>query len=148
MWFSMRACLPILRLPLNLWHRKEFESGLRSWFQVLVGLARKTRQILTVNFIFCLEKCDFLQMILNIGKLYTIEKYFSSRVWIRDHYLKIRLHLAQIHLKSFCFYTKKSANNLGIFRWKQKVLFWSGSYVEHNASQIHHRKQLEKVVSP
>ena len=54
----------------------ESESGLRSWFRVSVGPAHKMRQTLTVNFIVCLEKCDFLEVTSNIFKLYTIGSIF------------------------------------------------------------------------
>ena len=40
----------------------------------------KLDKVLTVNFIDCLEKYNFLQTTLNIGKLYTIGKHFQSRV--------------------------------------------------------------------
>ena len=36
----------------------------------------KQDKVLIVNFIDCLEKCDFLQMTSNIGILYTVGKYF------------------------------------------------------------------------
>ena len=51
----------------------------------------------------------------NISKLYTIRKYFSSRGWIQDRYLKIRLLLARIHLQSFYFCTEMRANDPSTF---------------------------------
>ena len=44
-----------------------------------------------------LEKHDFLQTILNIDIFCTVGKYFSSWVWIRDRYVKIRLRLTRIN---------------------------------------------------
>ena len=41
--FLMKARFKILRLPLDLWHLKELESGLDFWFQSPVGLAYKSR---------------------------------------------------------------------------------------------------------
>ena len=40
----------------------------------------------------------FLQITSNISKLYTVEMYFLSRVWIQNRHLKIRFCLARIHL--------------------------------------------------
>ena len=57
--FLTKAHFPILKPPLDSWHQSKFESGLRSWFWVLVGPSLKTRQILTRIFIVCLRKCDF-----------------------------------------------------------------------------------------
>ena len=88
----MKACLPNLRPSLDSWCRNEFGSGLESWLWVF-----------NCQFTDCLEKRDFLQTILNIAILYTVGKNFSSRVWIRDRYLKIRLRLAQIHSQSLSF---------------------------------------------
>ena len=115
MWFSTKARLSILRLPLDLWCWNVSGSDLGSWFRVTIGPARRTRQTLIVNFTVYLEKCNFLQMILNIGKLYTIGKHFSSQVWIRDRYLKIKICLAWIHLQSSCFFMEKCAENSGTF---------------------------------
>ena len=51
----------------------------------------------------------------NIGNLHIVENHFSSRVWIQDHYLKIRLRLTRIHLQSFCFCTEICADNPDTF---------------------------------
>ena len=85
----------------------------RKWSQVMIlspgWPCMQKRQTLIVNFTDS-RKSDFLQTTLNIDKLYTVGKNFSSRVWIRDLYLKIRLRLARIHLQSFRFWMKKHAN--------------------------------------
>ena len=49
-WFSMEAHLQFLRSPLNSWYRNKSRSGLKFWFPISVGLARKMRQSLTGNF--------------------------------------------------------------------------------------------------
>ena len=59
----METHLPILILLLDSWCRNESGSVLRSWFWIPIGPARKTRQALNVNFIDCLEKCDFFAKI-------------------------------------------------------------------------------------
>ena len=72
----MEARLLILSSSLDLWRRNEFESGLRSLFQVSVGSAHKIKQSFNSQFIDYIEKHDFLQTTSNIGILYTVEKYF------------------------------------------------------------------------
>ena len=78
MWFSTEARFPNLWLSLDLWHRNEFESGLRPWFQAQLALQAKWDKVLTVNFTNCLEKCDFSPTTSNIGKLYTIGAFFTT----------------------------------------------------------------------
>ena len=52
--FEQKACLPILRLPLDSWNWNVFGCDLRSWLWIPVGPACKMRQTLTVNFTICL----------------------------------------------------------------------------------------------
>ena len=100
------------------------------WFWILipspVSSAHKMRQTLTVNFIVYLEKCNFLQTTSNIGKLYIVEKYFSSWVWIRNRYLKIRLRLAQINLQSLSFLHGNACLWSGHFLLERRIPFWRG----------------------
>ena len=51
----------------------------------------------------------------NIGKLCTFGKQFLSRVWIQDHYLKIRLCLTLIHLKIYHFCTEIRVDDSSTF---------------------------------
>ena len=110
-----------------MWHQNELESGLSSWFWVSVGPTCKTRQRLNWQFIDYLEKRDFLQMTPNISILYTVENNFSPWVWIRDHYLKIRFHLAQSIGKVLPFYTVKYASDSDTFIANRGYLCDDGS---------------------
>ena len=112
----MEARLPNLRLPLDLWCLMslgiisvlDFESWLTLY-------AKRGTIKLAFSRIF-LEKYDFLQNTPNIGILYTIGNHFSSRLWIRDLYLKIRLCLAQIQWQSFAISHGKACRQSGHFR--------------------------------
>ena len=50
----------------------------------------------------------------NIGILYTVGKHFLPRVWIRDHYLKIRFRLARIYYQSLSFFVQKCRLSSGM----------------------------------
>ena len=58
-------------------------------FESRLALHAKQGKLKLTFFIFFLEKCEFLQMTPNIGKLYIIGKHFSLRVQIWAHYFLI-----------------------------------------------------------
>ena len=121
MWFSTEARLPSLWVVLN----PDSKSQLASH--------AKWGKLKSTFFKICFEKCNFLQATSNIGILYTIVKNFSSRVWIRYCYFKIRLRLARIHLQSFCLH-KNTCQWFDHFHEKPGVLGWRGNWVEQDGA--------------
>ena len=67
-----------------------------------------------------------MQTTSNISILYTVGKYFLSRVWIWDRYLKIRLCLTWINWQSLSFLHEKACLRSGHFRRERRVPLWRG----------------------
>ena len=81
-----------------------------------------------------------MQTTLNIGILYTVGKNFSPLVWIRDHYLKIKLYLAQVSCQSFTVSHGKACWRSGHFSSQRRVASWIITCAEHDGMQDRHKK--------
>ena len=128
--FSTEACYQIWDLH---WIRDiETSLGVVSDPDSEFCLALHAKRDKTFNFQFTnyLEKCEFLQTTSNIDILYTVGKYFSSRVWIWDLYRKIMLHLAQIDWQKLSFLHRKTCWRFKHFRHKWKVPLYRGGQGE------------------
>ena len=141
----MEAHFPILRLPLDSWHWNESRSGLRFWFRAPVGPACKNE----VKFNSLFRKMwFFLQTTLNIGKLYTVEKNFSSWVWIQGLLPQNKDLFSSEQLAKFTVLHKNVCRRTGHFRQEQRATSWRSSWGELFGAQNRQWKWPENCVSP
>ena len=99
-------------------------------FESQLVLQAKQGKDFNCQFTDCLEKHDFLQMTSNIDILYIVGKHFSSRVWIQDRCLKIRLYLAWINCQYLLFLHRKMCRWSVHFRHERRVPLWRGGQEE------------------
>ena len=92
-----------------------FGSDLKSWFRVPVGLARKTRQTLTINLIDCLKKHDFFVIDFKHRKIIYRWKVFFITSMNSRSLPQNKALFGSDQLTIFLFYTKMCADNLSIF---------------------------------
>ena len=79
--------------------------------------------------------------------IYIFGNHFLSWVWIRDFYLKIRFHLARIHLQSFWLHIN-ACQWSDHFPLKMGVLGWRRDRAEQDGVISRCKKWLELAILP
>ena len=137
----MKFRLSILRPPVDLWYWNEFRNGLASWFRVPFGPAQKTRQTLTVTFSQFQKMWPFANDFKQRQIIYRWKALFFPWVWIRDRYLKIRLHLARDNLQSFPFLHRNACWWYGHFCWSTtEGTIFKRNCAKHDGTKDCHKK--------
>ena len=148
MCFLTKAHFKVLRSPLLFWRWNESVGGLSDFESRLAPHVKWCKIQIGILFTVNLVKFDLLQMIPNLGILYTVRNDFSPWLTIQDCYLEIRPCLAQIICKFLTVCLEKLDSESGHFRYKPKAPSWREWHRELNDTKKEQWKWPENGVSP